>query len=163
MLKDSPHGIRKISGVDAIAVFGITIDELKKMDGHDGKKAYVSVEGKVYDVSELSFWRNGPHQGDLHLAGNVLTKEILTDSPIGLAKLDRAYLVGLLVFTREQLARFNWMAESKRYVAYDGIVFDVSDLELWVLDSAVELSGEEVDAKIERFQHAIRTGYLVNN
>ncbi|KUK68157.1 MAG: hypothetical protein XE02_0705 [Mesotoga infera] len=67
------------------------------------------------------------------------------------------------MFTREQLARFNWMAESKRYVAYDGIVFDVSDLELWVLDSAVELSGEEVDAKIERFQHAIRTGYLVNN
>ncbi|WP_292597498.1 cytochrome b5 domain-containing protein [Mesotoga sp. UBA6090] len=146
-----------------IAALGITIDKLKKMDGHDGKKAYVSVEGKVYDVSELSFWRNGSHQGDLHLAGNDITKEILTDSPHGLAILDRAYLVGLLVFTREQLARFNEMAENKRYVAYDGTVFDVSDLELWELDSGMELSGEEDDTEIERLQQAIKIGYLVNN
>jgi len=163
LLKDSPHGIGKISGVDVIALLGITIDELKEMDGHDGKKAYVSVEGKVYDVSELSFWRNGSHQGDLHIAGNDLTKEILTDSPHGVAIIDRAYLVGLLVFTREQLARFNGIAESKRYVAYDGTVFDVSDMELWEMDSGVELSGEEDDTEIERLQQTMKVGYLVNN
>jgi len=163
LLKDSPHGIRKISGVDAIAILGITIDELKEMDGHDGRKAYVSVEGKVYDVSELSLWRNGSHQGDLHLAGNDLTKEILAESPHGVAKLDKAYLVGLLVFTREQLARFNGIAESKKYIAYDSVVFDVSDLGLWELDSGVELSGEEYAAAIELLQQAIRVGYLVNN
>ncbi len=163
LLKDSPHGVCKISGVDAIALLGVTLDELKEMDGQDGRKVYVSVEGKVYDVSELSFWRNGSHQGDLHLAGNDLTKEILTDSPHGLATLDRAYLVGLLVFTREQLARFNGIAESKRYVAYDGTVFNVSDLELWELDSGVELRGEEDDTEIERLQQTIKVGYLVNN
>ncbi|MBN2252468.1 MAG: hypothetical protein JW701_02135, partial [Kosmotogaceae bacterium] len=163
LLRDSPHGIRNISGVDAVAVLGITIDDLKEMDGHNGRKAYVSVEGKVYDVSELSFWRNGSHQNDLHLAGNDLTKEILDESPHGIAKLDKTYLVGLLVFTREQLARFNGITERKRYVAYDGIVYDVSDLELWVLDSGVELSDEVYDTAIELLQQAIRVGYLVNN
>ena len=163
LLKDSPHGVRNISGIEAIAVLGITIDELKEMDGHDGRKAYVSVEGKVYDVSELAFWRNGSHQGDLHLAGNDLTKEILDESPHGISKLDKAYLVGLLIFTREQLARFNGMAEGKRYVAYDGTIFDVSDLELWVLDSGAELSNEEYDSAIELLQHATEVGYLVND
>jgi len=31
------------------------------LDGKNGKKCYVAVDGKVYDMSNFSLWRNGVH------------------------------------------------------------------------------------------------------
>jgi predicted heme/steroid binding protein len=39
------------------------------------------------------------------------------------------YLVGLLVFTREQLSRFNGVEEPRRLASHNGAIFDVTDLE----------------------------------
>lgn len=54
---------------------------LSKHDGKEGRKAYVAVEGKVYDVTGNRLWKNGTHM-NRHQAGNDLT-EAITASPHG--------------------------------------------------------------------------------
>ena len=39
-----------------------TLAELAAFDGKEGRKAYVAVDGMVYDVSDVPQW-NGGHQG----------------------------------------------------------------------------------------------------
>ncbi|WP_429885817.1 cytochrome b5 domain-containing protein [Geoalkalibacter halelectricus] len=55
----------------------MTLNELTQHDGRNGNKAYVAVNGKVYDVSASPLWRNGDHQGT-HQAGADLTQELAT-------------------------------------------------------------------------------------
>ena len=47
-----------------------TLEELAKYDGKNGNPAYVAYSGKVYDVSESSFWTDGDHLGS-HEAGKI--------------------------------------------------------------------------------------------
>lgn len=68
--------------------------ELAKYNGQDGNPAYVAVDGKVYDVSDVSVWKNGSHFGKF-TAGQDLTEEIKALSPHGLSKLDSVPIVGL--------------------------------------------------------------------
>lgn len=70
-----------------------TIEELSNYDGTNGKKAYVGVEGIVYDVTNLASWGKGTHFGNF--AGMDLTKEFISchnDKTI----LDNAIKVGTL-------------------------------------------------------------------
>lgn len=69
-------------------------EELAKYDGQDGNPAYVAVDGKVYDVSDVPQWKNGSHFGRFQ-AGVDLTEEIKTISPHGVSKLDSVPIVGL--------------------------------------------------------------------
>ncbi|MFB3889094.1 MAG: cytochrome b5 domain-containing protein [Candidatus Bathyarchaeia archaeon] len=71
-----------------------TLEELANYDGRGGKPAYIAYEGKVYDVSESSFWLDGDHLG-AHQAGKDLTDE-LPLAPHGPENLDRVKLVGEL-------------------------------------------------------------------
>jgi predicted heme/steroid binding protein len=71
-----------------------TIEELSKFNGQNGNPAYVAYQGKVYDVSDSSFWMGGDHLG-AHQAGKDLTEE-LSLSPHGPENLDRVKLVGTL-------------------------------------------------------------------
>jgi len=45
-----------------------TLDELAQYNGDNGSTAYVAIYGVVYDVTHVSNWSNGWHQG-MHLAG----------------------------------------------------------------------------------------------
>ena len=72
-----------------------TLEELSKFDGRNGNPAYMGYKGKVYDVSESSFWLSGDHLG-AHQAGKDLTAE-LDLAPHGPENLDRVKLVGDLV------------------------------------------------------------------
>lgn len=56
-----------------------TKDELAKYDGKDGNPAYVAYKNVVYDVSNVSKWVNGEHNGNT--AGNDLT-QALSGSPM---------------------------------------------------------------------------------
>ena len=72
----------------------MTKEELAKFDGRDGRKAYVAVNEKVYDVSGSSLWPGGDHQG-MHQAGADLTEE-LKSAPHVRAVVERFPVVGHL-------------------------------------------------------------------
>lgn len=78
----------------------VTVEELKRCDGQDGRPAYVAFRGRVYDVSESVMWASGRHRGR-HQAGQDLTAE-LAAAPHDEEVLQRMPLVGTLVTTKEK-------------------------------------------------------------
>ena len=71
------------------------MQELEENNGKNGKPAYFAYKGKVYDVSESSFWLDGDHLG-MHQAGKDLTEE-LEMAPHREETFQRVKLVGDLV------------------------------------------------------------------
>jgi predicted heme/steroid binding protein len=79
---------------EAITMKIFNAAELAKYDGKNGNPAYVAVDGKVYDVTDVPQWKDGSHFGRFQ-AGADLTEEIKTLSPHGVSKLDSVPIVGL--------------------------------------------------------------------
>lgn len=73
----------------------LTLEELAKYDGKDGRPAYVAVDGVIYDFSDSSRWKNGEHNG--FEAGRDLTEFIKNESPHGVSVLERMEVVGKLI------------------------------------------------------------------
>jgi len=73
----------------------LTLDELSEYDGKDGRRAYVAVDGVIYDVTDVAAWKNGMHNGVT--AGKDLTDEIMNQSPHGTSTLSKAEEIGKLV------------------------------------------------------------------
>ncbi|KRM59513.1 cytochrome b5 domain-containing protein [Secundilactobacillus malefermentans] len=71
-----------------------TKEELSQFDGKDGHKAYVAIDGLVYDLTEIGAWENGKHHG--LTAGKDLSEEI-TKAPHGKSVLSKLTVVGKLV------------------------------------------------------------------
>jgi predicted heme/steroid binding protein len=72
----------------------LTIEELAQYDGKDGRKAYVAVDGIIYDMTNSSAWRMGMHNG--FQAGRDLTEAIKKESPHGVSKLSNVPRIGKL-------------------------------------------------------------------
>ncbi|MFC2170291.1 cytochrome b5 domain-containing protein, partial [Acidobacteriota bacterium] len=53
-----------------------SVSELKKFDGKEGRPAYVALKGKVYDITNSNFWKEGKHMGR-HSAGYDLSEMII--------------------------------------------------------------------------------------
>ena len=70
-----------------------TLEELKEFNGQDGNRAFIAVDGIVYDVTDVPQWRDGSHRGVR--AGADVT-EALTGAPHGFGVLDRAEVIGRL-------------------------------------------------------------------
>ena len=73
----------------------VTRQELEQNNGKNGKPAYIAYQGKVYDVTESSFWSDGEHLG-MHQAGKDLTEE-LEMAPHREEAFQKVKLVGELV------------------------------------------------------------------
>lgn len=73
----------------------LTLQELAQYNGKEGNRAYVAVDGIIYDVTDAGPWNEGSHNG--FEAGNDLTEEIKNVSPHGVGKLDGLPVVGKLV------------------------------------------------------------------
>ena len=71
-----------------------TLDELAMFNGKDGQPAYIAVDGIVYDVTNVSAWKNGGHQG--FDSGKDVTDQIGDISPHGIRVLDNLTKVGTL-------------------------------------------------------------------
>ncbi len=72
----------------------MTREELARHDGRDGRKAYVAVNGSIYDFTGSTMWVDGDHQG-AHQAGRDLTEE-LKSAPHVRAVIERFPVVGRL-------------------------------------------------------------------
>ncbi|WP_283680046.1 cytochrome b5 domain-containing protein [Lentilactobacillus sp. Marseille-Q4993] len=70
-----------------------TKEELAQYDGN-GVRAYVAIDGIVYDVTKEESWEYGKHYGQL--AGRDLSKEI-EGTPHGKSILGKLPIVGKLV------------------------------------------------------------------
>lgn len=75
-------------------VLQLTKEELAKYDGKNGNKAYVAVDGVIYDFTPLGGWKEGEHNG--FKAGTDLSEDILK-APHGKSTLEKATIVGELV------------------------------------------------------------------
>lgn len=70
-----------------------TLDELKNYDGKEGRKAYIAVDGVVYDVTNVAAWQGGTHHGNN--AGNDVSDRIFK-APHGKSTLEKLEVVGKL-------------------------------------------------------------------
>lgn len=70
-----------------------TLDELKNYDGKEGRKAYIAVDGVVYDVTNVAAWQGGTHHGND--AGNDVSDRIVK-APHGKSILEKLEVVGKL-------------------------------------------------------------------
>ena len=69
-------------------------EELGRFSGKDGTPVYISLEGKVYDVSGSELWETGTHMAR-HNAGRALDDEFGA-APHGQEVLERVPQVGIL-------------------------------------------------------------------
>ena len=83
------------NSVDKGEEINLTIEELAQYDGKDGRKAYVAVDGVIYDMTNSIPWRLGMHNG--FEAGNDLTEAIKNVSPHGVSKLTNVPQVGKII------------------------------------------------------------------
>ncbi len=85
------------ASMDAAAngMLELTLEELKQYDGKNGNPAYVAVDGIIYDMTNVTAWKNGDHNG--YSAGNDLTDIIKNKSPHGVKNLEGVPIVGKIV------------------------------------------------------------------
>lgn len=72
----------------------LTLEDLKQYDGQNGRPAYVAIGGVIYDLSNVSTWPGGRHQGNT--AGKDLTDVLKNQSPHGTRVLSNLRVVGKL-------------------------------------------------------------------
>jgi predicted heme/steroid binding protein len=82
-----------MGGQEPVPKKEFTVEQLSKFDGKDGRKAYIAIDGVVYDVSESRAWKNGKHKGNK--AGQDLSK-MIKRSPHGKSVLGKLKPVGRL-------------------------------------------------------------------
>ncbi len=70
-----------------------TIAELAQYNGQNGNKAYVAVNGKVYDVSNVNGFSSGSHQG---VPAGIDATDFISMSPHGSSVLQNLKVVGTL-------------------------------------------------------------------
>jgi predicted heme/steroid binding protein len=120
-----------------------TLEELAQYNGQNGAKAYIAVNGKVYDVTRIGAWEGGVHNG---VVAGTDASEVINQAPHGTSVLKNLRVVGTLiidedpdedpddelrVFTLTELAQYNGQNGNKAYIAVDGKVYDVTSIGAW--------------------------------
>jgi len=78
----------------------LTMDELARFDGREGRRAFIAYEGHIYDVSDSKPWKGGIHFGK-HRAGLDLSA-FLEQAPHDRQKLFSLPRVGRLIDSTER-------------------------------------------------------------
>ncbi len=72
----------------------MTLEELAQYNGKDGAKAYIAVDGVIYDVSPIPAWAGGLHQNKVQAGTDA--SELIGQSPHGKKVLEKLQIVGKL-------------------------------------------------------------------
>lgn len=107
-IASAPHGEAVLENLPVVAMLltgeemeipetKIQVKDLAQYTGKDGNKAYVAVDGIVYDVTDSAAWAVGEHAG-AYEAGLDYTWVIRETSPHGISVLEGLPVVGRLVF-----------------------------------------------------------------
>ena len=92
-MTDDESKSQESSSEENLRVF--SLEELSEYDGKGGRKAYVAVDGFIYDVTDVSAWRDGSHfRGTT--AGKDLSDVLFNDAPHGARVLENLTVVGRL-------------------------------------------------------------------
>ncbi len=105
----------------------MTREELAQHDGREGRRAYVAVNGKIYDFTGSDRWQAGDHLGR-HRAGEDLT-EALLKAPHVRAVVERFPVVALL----EEVAPQPAAGGMEKRLAVAGAALLALLLVLWLL------------------------------
>ncbi len=81
----------------------LTLTELNKFNGENGAKAYVAVDGVIYDVTGVPAWKGGKHKGNM--AGQDITELIKTKSPHKGKVLKNLKIVGKIVPEKKSIKK----------------------------------------------------------
>lgn len=90
-------GIVGASQLFAAGLPALNATSLKQYDGKNGHKAYVALNGKVYDVSNLQEWKDGKHYAGM-VAGTDVTPYI-SKSPHGVGIIDDVGLTPVATYS----------------------------------------------------------------
>ena len=120
---------RLAKALDAGSELELTRDDLLLFDGSDKRKAFVAVDGRIFDVTGRNLWRRGIHPGGHH-AGHDLTGDF-GKAPHGKEVFDRVNPVGRVVDpdTPVRKGPFSWAVLPG--IAASGIILLVVALWRW--------------------------------
>lgn len=140
IIKKAPIvGKLKVTERESDKIF--TLQELKNYDGKDNNKAYVAVDGVVYDVSKILQWKDGNHFG--FKSGEDLSDYFKGCHSNNIDILKNAVKVGVLEnrlnevekmreFTIDEVSEFDGENGRLVYVVIGGTVYDLTSIKQWV-------------------------------
>ena len=158
------HYIREESNTMLI----LTKEELANFNGENGNSAYISIDGIIYDISNIELFKQSPYNS-LKLGSDVTEafdklnngdESILRDIPmVGLlAEPEEAEIMDgveeyypqqrIKIMSSEELKKYNGENGSLAYVAIEGIVYDIWNLSVLELFNGTSLRYETDEAYI---------------
>ncbi len=137
----------------------LTREELANFNGENGNPVYISIDGIIYDISNVDLFKQSPYNNlkfgtdvkDTFDELNNRDESILRDIPIVglLAEPEEVEIMEgveeyypqqrLEIMSSEELGKYNGENGNPAYVAIEGIVYDITNLSILDLFTSINL------------------------
>lgn len=155
----------------------LTKEELANFNGENGNQAYISIDGIIYDVSNVDLFKQSPYNNlkfgtDVKETFDELNnrdESILRDIPIVglLAEPEEVEIMEgleeyspqqrLEIMSSEELIKYNGENGKPAYVAIEGIVYDLTNLSILELFTSVNLRlGSDITKEFKTYYRGDR-------
>ncbi|WP_300259170.1 cytochrome b5 domain-containing protein [Clostridium sp.] len=150
----------------------LTKEELSYFNGENRNPAYISIDGIIYDVSNIELFKQNPYN-DLRL-GRDVTNEFNKLYNQDKAILDNTPIIGLLaepeeveikegleeyypqkrlkIMSSEELKKYNGEDGNPAYIAIEGVIYDITNLSILELLSSKSLKlGTDITREFNKY------------
>lgn len=155
----------------------LTKEELANFNGENGNQAYISIDGIIYDVSNVDLFKQSPYNNlkfgtdvkEIFDELNNRDESILRDIPIVglLAEPEEVEIMEgleeyspqqrLEIMSSEELMKYNGENGKPAYVAIEGIVYDLTNLSILELFTSVNLRlGSDITKEFKTYYRGDR-------